>query len=137
MEIQFVPQGPVEGEALSAVAALVFEGPTLSAAAEQLDSATSGALSRAVAGGRFTGAKGQTCDLIACHGVHAERVVLAGAGVRDELTDLAIEDAAAQAYAAVKISGAKALELRLEDLTPAQAAHAAFGVKLAAYRFDR
>jgi leucyl aminopeptidase len=137
MEIEFVVQGPVEGEPLSALAVLVFEGPALSSDAEALDAATSGAVSRAIAGGRFTGAKGQTSDLVACHGLHASRLVLAGAGARDTLTDLIIEEAAAHAYGAIKTSGAKMLELRLAGLTAAQAAHAALGVKLAGYRFDR
>jgi leucyl aminopeptidase len=137
MEIQFVAQGPVEGEALSAIAVLAFDGPALSPAAEALDAAASGALSRAIAGGRFTGAKGQVCELVACHGLHAARVVLAGAGPLDALTDLIVEEAAAHAYAAIKTSGVKVLELRLNDLSPSLAAHAALGVRLAAYRFDR
>jgi leucyl aminopeptidase len=137
MEIQFVAQGPVEGEPLSAIAVLAFDGPALSSDAEALDAASSGAVSRAVAGGRFTGAKGQTCELVACHGLHAARVVLSGAGKREELTDLVVEDAAASIYSAIKTSGAKTLELRLTELSAAQAAHAAFGVKLAAYRFDK
>jgi leucyl aminopeptidase len=37
----------------------------------------------------------------------------------------------------VKTSGAKVLELRLSDVSPDLAAHAALGVRLAAYRFDR
>ena len=55
MEIEFVPQGSVEGEALSAIAVPVFEGETLTAAGEALDGATGGALSRAMGSGRFNG----------------------------------------------------------------------------------
>jgi leucyl aminopeptidase len=137
MEIEFVASGPVEGEPLSAIAVLTYEGPQLSADAEALDAAASGALSRVLAAGRFTGAKGQTAEVQAPHGVHAERVVLAGSGPRDELKALSIEEAAAHAYNAIKTSGAKVLELRLSDVSPEIAAHAAFGVRLAAYRFDR
>ncbi|HEX4098247.1 MAG TPA: leucyl aminopeptidase [Caulobacteraceae bacterium] len=137
MEIEFVSPGPVQGEALSAIAAPVFENQTLSAAGEALDGASGGALSRAMASGRFTGEKDQTLDIVAPAGLHAARVVLVGAGARDKLDDLAIEGLAAGAYHAVKGSGVSTLELRLGDLTDAQAARAALGVRLAAYRFDR
>jgi leucyl aminopeptidase len=137
MEIEFVPSGPVEGEALSAIAVPVFEGGTLTLAGEALDGASSGALSRAMGPSRFTGAKDQTLDVIAPAGLHAARVVLAGAGPREGLDDLAMERIAANAYHAVKGSGAQVLELRLADLSDAQAARAALGVRLAAYRFDR
>jgi leucyl aminopeptidase len=64
-------------------------------------------------------------------------VVLSGSGPRDKLDALLIEEAAAHAYNAVKTSGAKLLEVRLSDVSPELAAHAAFAVRLAAYRFDR
>ena len=137
MEIEFMAPGAVEGEALSAVAVPVFEGQVLTAAGEALDAATGGAVSRAMASGRFTGAKGQVLDLIAPQGLHAARVLLAGAGPRERLDDLAVESMAAGAYQAVKATGVSALELRLGDLSAAEAARAAYGVRLAAYRFDR
>ena len=63
MEIQFVAQGPVEGEALSAIAVPVFEGSPLTPCAEALDAATKGAVSRAIGASRFTGAKGQILEI--------------------------------------------------------------------------
>ena len=137
MEIEFVPQGPVEGEALSAIAVPVFENETLTAAGEALDGATGGALSRAMGSGRFNGDKDQTLDIVAPAGLQASRVVLIGAGDRGKLDDLALERFGANAYHAVKGSGASALELRLGDFPEDQAARAAFGARLAAYRFDR
>jgi leucyl aminopeptidase len=136
MQIEFVPEGPVEGAPLAAVAVLVFEGPALSPAAESLDSRTGGAVSRALAG-RFTGAKGQTADLLAPANLHAARVLLVGAGPRDAFDAQAAEAAGAQAFQALKGSGATVLELRLADLPAEQAARAAFGAQLATYRFDR
>src|SRR5690606_41398042 len=47
------------------------------------------------------------------------------------------ETGAAAGYNAVKLSGAETVALELGWLSPAQAARAAFGVRLAAYRFDR
>ena len=49
MQIEFVESVPATGEALTAIAVLVFEGPTLSEAAEELDRQTGGAVSRAAA----------------------------------------------------------------------------------------
>ena len=137
MEIEFAAQGPVEGEALSAIAVPVFEGQTLTAAGEALDAASGGAVSRALAAGRFTGAKGQVLELVAPAGIHAARIVLIGAGAQDGFDDLAAETAGAAAYQAVKTTGVSTLELRLGDLGEAPAARAAFGARLAAYRFDR
>ncbi len=137
MEIEFVSPGAVEGEPLSAIAAPAFENQTLSAAAEALDGLSGGALSRAMGSSRFAGEKDQTLDLVAPAGLHAARVVLVGAGARGKLGDLGVERLAASAYHAVKTSGVSTLELRLGDLSDEQAARAALGVRLAAYRFDR
>ena len=137
MEIEFVPAGAVEGEALSAIVAPVFENQTLSAAAEALDGSSGGALSRAMASSRFTGETDQILDLIAPAGLHASRVVLVGAGARGKLDDLAVERLAAGAYHAVKNSGVSTLELRLGELGEGLVTRAALGVRLAAYRFDR
>ena len=137
MEIEFAPPGPVEGEPLSAIATPVFEGLVLTSDGEALDQAAGGALSRALAGSRVTGARGQTADLLAPAGVHASRIVLVGAGPRKDFDESAIETLAANAYQAVKLSGATSLELRLGDPSSQDAARAAFGARLAAYRFDR
>ena len=137
MDIEFVSSGPLVGDAAAAIAAPIYEGQVLGAAAEAIDGATSGAISRALVAGRFTGAKGQTLDLPAPHGVEAARVVLLGAGPKDGFDGAAAEALGASAFQAVKQSGATALELKLADLSIEHAARAAFGVRLAAYRFDR
>ena len=137
MDIEFVSSGPVQADAAAAIAAPIFDGQVLSAAADAIDAATAGAISRALAGGRFTGAKGQVLDIPAPHGVDAARVLLIGAGPQESFDALAAETMGAAAFQAVKLSGATSLELKLADLTSGQAAQAAFGVRLAAYRFDR
>ena len=137
MEIEFVAPGPVEGEPLSAIAVPAFDDQTLSSAAEALDGATGGSISRALASSRFSGARDQVLDLVAPAGVHAARVVVVGLGAREGVGDLAIEGFAANAYHAVKASGVSTLELRLTDFSATEAARAAFGARLAAYRFDR
>ncbi|HYE43640.1 MAG TPA: leucyl aminopeptidase [Caulobacteraceae bacterium] len=133
MKIEFV--GSVSGPA--AVAVLVHEGQDFSGPARQWDQAAGGALGRALKGGRFTGAKGQSLTLTAPAGVEAAQITAVGAGKRDGFDDLALEAAAASAFAAVKLSGAEVLAIDASDLSPAQAARAAFGALLATYRFDR
>ncbi len=135
MQIEFVEFGPVAGEALTAIAVLVFEGPTLSEAAEALDGETGGAVSRAAAG-RFRGAKGQAVELVAPANLHAGQMLLIGAGAKDAFDAAAAEAAGAEAFKALKMSGATTLELRF-DAGPELLARAAFGAALAAYRFDK
>ena len=134
MRIEFAPIQTKTGPD-AALAVVAFEGAALSPQAQALDQAMGGAIGRAVAAGRFTGAKGQTLELLAPMGVEAGRVVLVGAGPAP-LNAQGAETAAAQAFQAVKASGAKTLVVRLGD-DAELAAHAAFGVRLAAYRFDR
>ena len=124
MDIQFVEPGRAVS-AKTAVARVVFEGDT-----------HGGALAQAVAASRFTGAKGQTLDILAPQGLDAARLVLVGAGKREAFTVLAAEHAAATGYNVVKASGLTTL--RVEILGAGDlAAHAALGVRLAAYRFDK
>src|SRR5205807_2694573 len=97
-------------------------------AAAALDTTTGGTLKRALEGGRFTGGKGQTLDLVAPSNLDAGRVTLTGAGRIGEMTAEAMESAAAQAFQAVKTSGSEILALRLPGVSPDLAAAAAFGI---------
>jgi leucyl aminopeptidase len=133
MKIEFV--GAASGSA--AVAVLAFEGAKLSGPAATWDKATKGALARAIAAGRFTGAKGQALVLPAPAGIDAPSLVAIGAGKRADFDDLALENAAGSAFNAVKSSGAKALAIDVSDLTAEAAARVGFAVRLGAYRFDR
>ena len=122
-------------DAGGALAVRVVEEGVLAGAAAALDAAAGGAIGRTLAAGRWKGGSGKTLELLAPGGVAAERIVLVGSG-KDAPDGAAAETLGAAAYAAVKASGATRLALRL-DLDPALAAHAALGVRLAAYRFDR
>jgi leucyl aminopeptidase len=124
MDIEFVATG-AGIPAKAAVARIVFEGDT-----------HEGAIAQAVSASRFTGGKGQTLDILAPQGVSAARLVLVGAGKRDAFDAIGAEHAAATGYNAVKASGLEAL--RIEGAGSADlAAHAALGVRLASYRFDK
>ncbi|WP_334163453.1 leucyl aminopeptidase [Phenylobacterium sp.] len=124
MEIEFVAaDAPLAPR--TAVARVVFEGQ-----------AQEGALARAVAASRFTGAKGQTLDVLAPEG-GGDRLVLVGAGKSEAFDALAAEHAGASAYNAVKLSGLETLRVELPGASPEIATRAALGVRLACYRFDK
>jgi leucyl aminopeptidase len=136
MQIQFVPASEAETSS-GAWASAAFEGAALSPGAARFDQASGGALTRAVAAARFTGAKGKTLELLAPANVEASHALLIGAGPQGDLDPAGVELAAAQAYQALKTCGADTLTLSLAGASAALAARAALGVSLAAYRFDR
>jgi leucyl aminopeptidase len=125
MEIEFVAADAALGPK-TALARVVFEGQT-----------QEGALGRAMAASRFTGAKGQTLDVLAPEG-GAERLVLVGGGKAEGFDAMAAEHAAATAYKALSLSGLETLRIELPPQSSAEfAARAALGVRLAGYRFDK
>jgi leucyl aminopeptidase len=113
-----------------------FEG-ALGSAAKALDEQLGGVLAKAVAGSRFTGGAGQTLDIVAPHGLDAARLLLVGVGALDKVDAMAVELGAAHAFKAVMNSGAKTLMLKLPGESAGLVARAAFGIQLAAYRFDK
>ncbi len=131
MDIAFVAQ-----PSATAVAVLAFEDEAPAGPLAAYDARTRGAVGRALASGRFRGAKGSSLDLLAPAGDGPVRLLVVGAGVREAFGAADAELAAASAFAAVRASGQESLALDF-DPTPEQAAHAALGVALAAYRFDR
>src|SRR5690349_15572457 len=122
MEIEFVAADAAAPQN-AAVARIVFEGASLE-----------GQLGRAAAATRFTGAKGQTLDVLAPEGDMA-RLLLVGAGKTEAFDAIAAEHAAATAYGALKASGLTTLRVELPKGDAALAARAALGLRLACYRF--
>ena len=135
MRLEFVKADGLT-TASDGIAALVFEDGPLTDGASRLDQLCNGALTRAIAAAAFTGAKGKTLELVA-PAEAIKRALLVGAGDAKGFDDKAAEKAAAEAYNALKTSGVKTLRLAFKDRTAGQAAYAALGVTLAAYRFDR
>ncbi len=136
MQVEFVARA-AGAQADGAWAVAAFDGGTLSPAAARLDSASGGSLARAVAAAAFAGAKGKSLDLIAPAGLSISRVLLVGAGASADLTAEYAETLAAEAYQALKTSGAQVLSVDIAEDSAELAARAALGVTLAAYRFDR
>jgi leucyl aminopeptidase len=137
MKIEFVKADRAKPPQTGAVAVLVLEGVQLTLAAQDVDKAVGGALSRAAGAGRFTGAKGQSFELIAPAGLEGARVVAIGAGASGDFTGDVAESFGAAAFAAVKTAGPDTLTILLPGADPEQAARAAVGARLASYRFDK
>ena len=131
MKIEFV----ASADAAEVLAVLVHEGRALAGEGPRLDTATSGALSKAMTASRFAGASNSTLTVAAPAGVDAATILLSGAGDIAKFDDLALEAAAGAAYHAVKLSGAKTLTIDASHLSADQAARAAFAARLASYRF--
>jgi leucyl aminopeptidase len=136
MKIDFVAADAAPG-ASAALAVFAFEDGEYSPAAEALDKAMGGALKRALGTSRFTGAMGQSLTMPAPAGTPAARVVVVGAGKQSAFDERAAESAGAHAYNAAKTSGSDVLLLAMPGAGAERPAHAAYGVKLAAYRFDK
>uniref|UniRef100_UPI0025F97605 leucyl aminopeptidase n=1 Tax=Brevundimonas sp. TaxID=1871086 RepID=UPI0025F97605 len=130
MNIQFAASA---GDA-DAIALFVHDGSTLTPAARDADSRLGGAVGRAAGQGRFNGKAGQSALV---GGAAGAQTWVIGAGGEADFRDLNVEAAAASAYNAAKLSGATTLALELSHLDAEQAARAAFGARLAAYRFDK
>ena len=130
MNIQFAASA---GDA-DAIALFVHDGSVLTSGAREADSRLGGAVARAAGQGRFNGKAGQSALV---GGAPGAQTWVIGAGAEADFRDLNVEAAAAAAYNAAKLSGATTLALELSHLDAEQAARAAFGAHLAAYRFDK
>ena len=116
-----------------AVALLLAEGAD-GAALQAADTATGGAILRALAAGEFKRGSGKTMTLLSPGG-GLSHVVAVGLGTTDALTTLSLEQAGGAL--AIALSRVAAASVSAEALTPAQAASVAMGAALRIYRFDR
>ncbi len=136
MQIEFIA-GSLDSLGEEAVVVLAWEGRLWSDELRSADRKMEGAITRTLETSRFTGASGEVIEWLAPAGLPVDRLLLVGAGPREQAGSLAVEVAAACALKAVQTSGAKAVRVLLNEETTAQAAQAAYGMVLAAYRFDR
>jgi leucyl aminopeptidase len=116
------------------IAIAVREGVPLEGALAQADTASGGAIARAIAAAQFKGKRDTRLDL---PGVgNYDRVLLVGIG-KDPVTPRLLEDVGGTVAQAL----AKAPDARVELLWPGEerdaAAHLAFGASLGQYRFDK
>jgi leucyl aminopeptidase len=129
LDIAFAkPFSPAQG----VVAIPLAEGAALSPAAAALDDSLSGAITRALAAAKFTGKKATSASILAPNDV-IKRILVLGLG-KDETARPAEDLGGALQAACVK---EEAVTVLADQLTPALAAHLAFGARLRAYRFDK
>ncbi|MCA0301813.1 MAG: leucyl aminopeptidase, partial [Proteobacteria bacterium] len=123
------------------VAVFVAADKQLLAAAQTLDQQLGGAIGRAIAASRFTGAKGQTLTLLGQAGI--DRLTLVGVGKGRELDARAAETLGGTLAGEANAAGLKGFAVWVDGvkgsrLTPGQvAARIALGARLRTYRFDK
>jgi len=120
----------------------VGEDRALTPVAAALDKETGGALSLAMASGRFTGKKGQLLSVLAPANLRASAVVLAGLGKLADLDVLTLQSLGGSLVAHLNGAGETEATVQLGaiegKLSPAEvAANVAFGARLRTYRFDK
>jgi leucyl aminopeptidase len=135
MKISFASLGfPSSG----AVVVGVKEGAVLTPSAAEYDKKTDGAVTRAIGASRFTGAKGQSLEILAPAGIKNSRVLLVGYG--GGLDELAQQALGGRICAHMNQVGEKDAHVLLDDDLEGAAgvaAQIALGARLKAYRYDR
>ena len=133
MQISFASiEMPKDG----AVAFLVEKDKPFTGLAAEADAAVSGLMSRAKDIGRFTGAPGQTQDILAPAGLKVERVLLVGIGEADKLNEGDWVEIGAGITAALASTGSASVSI-VADTDGVDAASLAEGALLRSYRFDK
>ena len=121
----------------------VLDGGDFTSMAERLDTATHGALRRAMESSRFAGKRNQTLTVIAPAGTKASRIVLLGLGKGNDFDELAAQAAGGTVVATLARTGAKTAAVVVDAITGSKlsasvtAAHVAYGALLRSYRFDK
>ncbi|MCI5047870.1 MAG: leucyl aminopeptidase [Aquisalinus sp.] len=125
-----------------AVIVPVFADGANTAAFDNLDDMTGGALSRAVKAADFSGKQGQQVDVIGPDGINNSMILLIGVGSKQDMTALEAQNLGGKAVARFFRSPEKSISIALEgfecDGQEAGDLHAAvgFGARLRAYSFD-
>jgi leucyl aminopeptidase len=126
-----------------AAAVGVWEEGVLTAPARQLDEASDGAITRALAASpRFRGKRSELVPVVAPAKLAVSRIVIVGLGKPEALDQRAVEDIGGALVAHLNGVGASEATIAVDSggapINPAvAAAHLAFGAALRAYRFDK
>jgi len=133
MQISFVELSlPASG----AIVLLVEKDTPFEGLAAEADGSCNGALSKAKDVSRFTGANGQTQEVIAPAGLAAERVLLLGVGDASKLSETDWVEVGAKAVASLAMSGSTSATI-VTDIAGENAVNIAEGALLRSYRFDK
>ena len=132
MQIAFAAALPDDADT---VLVAVEEGRKLFPSARAVDEAAGGAVSRAIATGRYRGKRGQMLDLPAPGGVAAERIVAVGTGDYAAFKPLDRQQLGGDSYAHLDRVGAR--HVAIPAATPLDVVDFVHGMRLRSYRFDR
>ncbi len=133
MQVNF---GSLELPNDGAIAFLVEKDKPFSGLAAEADSLSGGMLSKAREVSRFTGASGQTKEIVAVTGLSADRVLLVGIGDLEATTDTTWIEIGAKVTAALASSGSKSAAI-IADIDGVVVVDIAEGARLRSYRFDK
>jgi leucyl aminopeptidase len=131
------------GKEAGTLAIVCFDGRSLGPAAKALDTATHGAVERALEAQSMSGAVAEEAALLAPHGVSAKRVLIFGLGKPGDVAAKTFEDLGGRLFKAMKAHKLDSATLLLDpaegqtDAPAAAAARVAYGAALAGYRFTR
>lgn len=141
MKISFAEFEPPSS---GAVVVGIWEEGGLTAPARQLEEATGGAVTRALAASpRFRGKRNELVTILAPANLSASRIVLAGLGKPEAVDARGLEDLGGTLVVHLNSAGETQATLAIEldadaSLSAAEtAARLAFGIALRAYRFDK
>lgn len=136
MKLEFLSVPPPSNERTTTVVP-VFEDGGPPVAKDTSDSEFFSITALATAQEGFHAELGKRLDLILHITGEPRRVLLVGAGTGSAWNSRAAELWGAHAHNAARESGTEEIVLRLEGYGPEIAASAAFGIRLASYRFDK
>ncbi len=125
------------------VAVVVTEERSLGATGRGLDEQTGGALSRALAAGRFKGKQGTSTTIVAPHGIDVDAVILIGLGKPEKIDGRGLRALGGTAVRRMNGAGAKVGAIAVDAVEgasiapPAMAAEIALGARLGSYSFDK
>ncbi|MCK5297155.1 MAG: leucyl aminopeptidase [Alphaproteobacteria bacterium] len=140
MKISFVNKNK-ELNDTGAIAVSVFKGNILSDTAKKLDEKTGGAITRAIKTSMFEGKIEQVMTIIAPAGTNFTKIICIGLGSLEKINVLKMQDFGGRAFASfskektgiIAVDGISDCEMSQAEMS----SNAAFGAKLASYKFDK
>ncbi len=136
MKISFISPEITNAPAKTALVLPIFDKGKKSPSFNRYNKGSKNQLSAAVKAAGVDGRKGKSATILAPLGTKINRIVIAGAGKRENFDS---EKFAARMTKSLLMSGETSLVFDFSGLefTPVESARAAVGARLAAYRFDK
>ncbi len=132
MEFAFATSIPDDADAILVA---IEDGRVLRPSARPIDEQAGGAVTRAIATGRFSGKKDQILDIVAPAGVKADRIIALGVGSQEGLSTLDRQKLGGATAAHCNKVGVRHIAIPTTDAEAV--ADFLHGMALRSYRFDR